>query len=82
MVGIKGGKDIRRLRPAHLSFLVFAPRRLEYFWEKLVPGAIVLFDDYGWSGYINQKKAHDAFAASKGVKILNLPTGQGMLIKP
>jgi len=55
---------------------------LEYFWEKLVPGAIVLFDDYGWSGYIAQKSAHDAFAASRGTKILNLPTGQGMLIKP
>jgi hypothetical protein len=55
---------------------------LAYFWDKLVPGAIVLFDDYGWSGYALQKEAHDAFALSKGVEILNLPTGQGMLIKP
>lgn len=55
---------------------------LEFFWDKLVSGGIVLFDDYGWLGYIEQKKAHDAFAASKGVKIVNLPTGQGMLIKP
>lgn len=55
---------------------------MEYFWDKLVPGAIVLMDDYGWSGYINQKKALDAFAAGKGAKILNLPTGQGMLLKP
>lgn len=55
---------------------------LEYFWDKLVPGAVVLFDDYGWLGYDAQKRAHDAFAESKGVKILNLPTGQGMLIKP
>jgi len=39
-------------------------------------------DDYGWSAYINQKKALDAFAKRKGVKILNLPTGQGLLLKP
>lgn len=67
-----------------LDMNIVAPERaaLEYFWPKLVSGAIVLFDDYGWSGYIAQKQAHDAFAESKGVKILNLPTGQGMLIKP
>lgn len=55
---------------------------LNYFWEKMVIGGIVLFDDYGWLGYDAQKNAHDAFAASRGVKILNLPTGQGMLVKP
>jgi O-methyltransferase len=55
---------------------------IEYFWDKLVPGALVLFDDYGWLAYIQQKKAMDSFAASKGVKILTLPTGQGLLIKP
>ena len=55
---------------------------MEHFWDKLIPGAIVLMDDYGWLAYINQKKALDAFAASKGAKILNLPTGQGLLLKP
>jgi O-methyltransferase len=55
---------------------------IEYFWEKMVPGGLILFDDYGWLAYIEQKKALDAFAASKGVKILTLPTGQGLLIKP
>lgn len=55
---------------------------LKYFWERMVKGSIVIFDDYGWSGSIEQKKAHDAFAESKGLKILTMPTGQGMLIKP
>jgi SAM-dependent methyltransferase len=67
-----------------LDMNIVHPEReaLGYFWEKLVPGGIVLFDDYGWLGYDAQKNAHDAFAAAHGVKILNLPTGQGMLIKP
>lgn len=55
---------------------------IEYFWDKLVPGAPVILDDYGWLNYSKQKKAMDAFAAGKGVKIASLPTGQGLLLKP
>lgn len=55
---------------------------IEHFWPKLVPGAVVVLDDYGWRAYAEQKHALDAFAAARGVPILNLPTGQGLLIKP
>jgi len=55
---------------------------LEFFWPKLVSGAIVIFDDYGFPGHENQKKSHDAFAASKNLLIYTSPTGQGILIKP
>ncbi|MFH1740616.1 MAG: TylF/MycF/NovP-related O-methyltransferase [bacterium] len=54
----------------------------EYFWDKLVPGAIVVLDDYGWDIHFEQKRAFDAFAERKGVKILSMPTGQGLIIKP
>ena len=58
---------------------------LEYFWDKLVPGALVILDDYGFSagnsGYINQKLAIDAFASRRGTSVLSLPTGQGLMIK-
>jgi O-methyltransferase len=55
---------------------------MEYFWDRLEPGAIVILDDYGWTECINQKIAHDQFAERKGVKIFPVPSGQGMLIKP
>jgi hypothetical protein len=55
---------------------------LEYFWPKLVSGAVVVLDDYNWLSYREQKLAHDAFAKSMGVQILPMPTGQGVLIKP
>jgi len=55
---------------------------MEFFWDKLVPGAAVILDDYGWTNYQLQQEAHDLFAASKGVPILLLPTGQGLIIKP
>lgn len=55
---------------------------LKFFWPKLETGGIVILDDYGQSGHENQKIAMDDFASSVGIKILSLPTGQGMIIKP
>jgi hypothetical protein len=54
----------------------------EYFWDKLVPGAVIVLDDYGWRLHAEQKVAFDRFAAQKGVMILGLPTGQGLIFKP
>jgi hypothetical protein len=54
----------------------------EHFWDRLVPGGIVILDDYGWRKQVNLKIAFDKFAESRGIKILSLPTGQGLLIKP
>jgi O-methyltransferase len=54
----------------------------EYFWDKLVPGAVMVLDDYGWDSHYEQKLAFDRFAARKGVMVLVLPTGQGLIFKP
>lgn len=54
----------------------------EHFWPLLAPGAMILLDDYAYIGYGPQKTAHDAFAQSKGVTVLTLPTGQGLIQKP
>jgi O-methyltransferase len=54
----------------------------EFFWEKLVPGAIIILDDYGFAPHVQQKLAFDKFAKEKNVSILSLPTGQGVIIKP
>lgn len=57
-------------------------KALEYFWNKISKGGIVLFDDYAYNGNHAMKKTHDAWAKNNGVEILSLPTGQGLLIKP
>jgi hypothetical protein len=54
----------------------------EFLWPRLVPGAFVLLDDYGWAAHVNQKHAWDGFAEKHGVMILPLPTGQGLIMKP
>jgi hypothetical protein len=55
---------------------------LKYFWETLVPGAMVLLDDYAYVGYESQKIAIDATAKELEVRVLSLPTGQGLITKP
>lgn len=55
---------------------------VNYFWDKLVSGAVVILDDYGFKLHIEQKKAFDKFAREKNVPILQLPTGQGIIFKP
>lgn len=55
---------------------------LDHFWPKLVPGAIVLLDDYAFAEpYRRQKEAIDRWAAPLSIPILSLPTGQGLIIK-
>jgi hypothetical protein len=55
---------------------------LNFFWDRLVTGAIVVLDDYAQRLFHPQKIGLDAVASEKGVKIASLPTGQGLLLKP
>lgn len=54
----------------------------EYFWDRLTSGAVMVLDDYGWTGHEQQKAAFDQFAQQRGVQVLALPTGQGLIFKP
>jgi O-methyltransferase len=54
----------------------------EYFWDLMVPGGIILSDDYGFDLHEEQRRMMDRFAASRGVAVLALPTGQGIIFKP
>lgn len=54
----------------------------DFLWPRVVPGGLILLDDYGWAAHLNQKKAWDGFALAHGVMVLALPTGQGLIVKP
>jgi O-methyltransferase len=81
---ILASADIARVCYLSIDMNIAYPERaaMEFFWDKLVTGAVVLFDDYDWIPYREQKLTLDEFAANHGVEILPLPTGQGLLIKP
>jgi glycosyltransferase involved in cell wall biosynthesis len=54
---------------------------LEVLFDRISPGGLIVFDDYGWNGYREQKDAADTFMQERGLAVLELPTGQGLVVK-
>jgi len=54
---------------------------LERLFERVLPGGGIVFDDYGWKLFEKQKIAEDEFMRARGYEVLELPTGQGLVIK-
>jgi O-methyltransferase len=53
----------------------------DFFYPRLVPGGVIVFDDYGFPSCRGEKDAADEFFADKPEKAFVLPTGQGIVIK-
>jgi len=54
---------------------------LEFFYPRAVPGALLLFDDYGFHSCPGARKAVDAFLQGKPETLIELTTGQAVLAK-
>lgn len=54
---------------------------IEAIWDILVPGALVVLDDYNFASHIEQHNAWNEFAKSRQRLIFQSPTGQGLLIR-
>jgi Macrocin-O-methyltransferase (TylF) len=67
----------------HIDMNCAYPERaaLEYFWDRLSPGAVVLFDDYAYFGNDSLTREIDSAAEALGTEVLSLPTGQGLIVK-
>ena len=52
-----------------------------YFYPRLVPGGVLLFDEYGFAGARGEKDAVDEFFADKREPVVTLPTGQAIVLK-
>jgi hypothetical protein len=75
--------EIQRVAFLHIDMNCAYPERaaLEFFWDSLSPGGIVLLDDYAYFGHDEQEKAMAEAARRLGTEILSIPTGQGLIIK-
>jgi hypothetical protein len=67
----------------HIDMNCALPERaaFEFFWDRLSPGAVVLFDDYAYYRHDCQREGIDAAVRERGAEVLSLPTGQGLIIK-
>ena len=55
---------------------------LEHLFDRVVPGGVIIFDDYEWAGrYRPQKLAEDPWLDARGYRATPLPTGQALVIK-
>jgi O-methyltransferase len=79
---------LREGAPARVAFLHLDMNNaqaesgaLETLFDRVTPGGMIVFDDYGWTGYRAQKVAADAFMQARGLAVLELPTGQGLVVK-
>ena len=72
----------------HISFVHFDLNSVDTeldllikIYDKISKNGHIIIDDYGWKGYEDQHNAHSDFFKSKNQNILELPTGQGLVIK-
>ncbi len=54
---------------------------LDRLFDRVVPGGMVILDDYEWASYRPQKLAEDNWFGARGYRVMPLPTGQGLVIK-
>lgn len=68
---------------AQLDLNVAVPElaALEIIHERLVPGGMIVFDDFGFQRYRDSHDAEMAFFRARGEVIFESPTGQGIYIK-
>ena len=73
----------RKIALLHVDVDMYQPTldSFEFFYEKMVPGGIIICDDYGSGAYPGARDAMDSFFANKPESPIELPQGQAFVIK-
>ena len=53
---------------------------LNYLLPRMAKGGAIVLDDYGWFAYAKQTVAINKLLSKFNLEILELPTGQGVLL--
>ena len=56
-------------------------KALEHLFDRVSPGGMIVLDDFGWLCNLDQTLAEQQFFKSRNHPILELPTGQGLVLK-
>jgi O-methyltransferase len=67
----------------HLDLDLYDPIRasIDYFYPRLVPGGVIVIDEYGFPRWPGAKRAVDEFCDKQNIKCVGLTTGNGVIIK-
>jgi hypothetical protein len=68
----------------HLDMDLYRPTldACRWFWPRIIPGGLIVFDDYGFYPYRNAARAAiDEWFTDQPERPIVLPTGQGLAIK-
>lgn len=67
----------------HIDVDLYQPTidSLEFFYPRLVPGGVIVMDDYGFLTCPGAYKAASYFIKKINERIIHLPTGQGIILK-
>ena len=81
--GVLGGLDLPQIRFLHVDLNAAEPevQSVRILWDRLVPGAIILLDDFGSPEFSESRKAMTELSKELSFEILGIPTGQGLIIK-
>ncbi len=73
----------RKFSMVHIDVDLYEPtlQSLEFFYERMTPRGVMISDDYGSLGCPGAKKAFDNFFADKPEALLELPSGQVIIVK-
>ncbi len=73
----------RRFAFVHIDVDLYQPTKdsLEFFYDRVTPGGVIVSDDYGVDSCFGARKAVDDFFADKRETVINIPTGQCLIVK-
>ncbi|MEI9890719.1 MAG: TylF/MycF/NovP-related O-methyltransferase [Caulobacteraceae bacterium] len=77
------GLEDRKFCFAHIDLDLYdgVLESLKFFYPRMSPGGVIVFDDYGFASCPGARRAVDEFFADKPERLLVLSTGQGLVHK-
>lgn len=72
----------KAFRFVHIDVDLYSPtlESISFFYPRMSRGGVILLDDYGFLSCPGATKAVDEFMLDKPERVLNMPTGQGLII--
>ncbi|TIX21118.1 MAG: methyltransferase, partial [Mesorhizobium sp.] len=74
----------RRFALVHIDVDLYEPTRdaLAFFYDRVCANGMIICDDYGSGLCPGARKAFDQFFENRPEGIIELPTGQAIVVKP